>query len=129
MCLAHMLRCRHVFDVCKVRMPGYPDSALWAKMNRYFIGLWNVEVHGYRRGRLPCAKESVEVVPTSGCKPCCRRSKVIIVAPSSMDEPTKASWYISVTADSNCICTVTAIRPLRHDKLALGYVTKRIALR
>src|SRR2546425_8564756 len=27
-----------------------------------------------------------------------------------MDEPTKASWYISVTADSNCICTVMAIR-------------------
>ena len=22
----------------------------------------------------------------------------------------KVSWYISVTADSNCICTVTAIR-------------------
>ena len=29
--------------------------------------------------------------------------------PFSIDEPTKASWYISVTADSNCICTVTAI--------------------
>ena len=28
----------------------------------------------------------------------------------SMDEPTKASWYISVTADSNCICTVMAIQ-------------------
>src|SRR5436309_2361659 len=27
------------------------------------------------------------------------------------DEPTKASWYISVTTDSNCICTVTAILP------------------
>ena len=26
-------------------------------------------------------------------------------------EPTKASWYISVTTDSNCICTVTAILP------------------
>ena len=39
-----------------------------------------------------------------------RRSNVIIVAPFSMDEPTKASWYLSVTADSNCICTVTAIR-------------------
>src|SRR2546428_6992682 len=36
---------------------------------------------------------------------------MIIVVPFSIDEPTKASWYISVTADVNCICTVTAIFP------------------
>src|SRR5712692_9871915 len=34
---------------------------------------------------------------------------MIIVVPFSIDEPTKASWYISVTADVNGICTVTAI--------------------
>ena len=49
--------------------------------------------------------------------------KRIIVTPFSMDEPTKASWYISVTADSNRICTVMAIRPpslLRYSSLPLG---------
>ena len=41
---------------------------------------------------------------------------MIIVVPFSIDEPTKASWYISVTADVNCICTVTAIfPPLPHQ--------------
>src|SRR5467141_1843668 len=36
---------------------------------------------------------------------------MIIVVPFSIDEPTKASWDISVTADVNCICTVTALFP------------------
>src|SRR5262247_2219431 len=41
---------------------------------------------------------------------------MIIVVPFSIDEPTKASWYLSVTADVNCICTVTAIfPPLPHQ--------------
>ena len=30
--------------------------------------------------------------------------------PFSIEEPIKASWYISVTTDSNCICTVIAIQ-------------------
>jgi hypothetical protein len=34
-----------------------------------------------------------------------------MVVPFSIDEPTKASWYISVTTDSNGICTVIAILP------------------
>src|SRR2546428_9422365 len=34
-----------------------------------------------------------------------------MVIPFSIDDPTKASWYISVTTDANCICTVTAILP------------------
>jgi hypothetical protein len=35
--------------------------------------------------------------------------KLIRVVPFSIDEPTKASSYLSVTTDSNWVCTVTAI--------------------
>src|SRR2546425_2832990 len=53
-----------------------------------------------------------------------------MVVPFSIDEPTKASWYISVTTDSNGICTVTAILPpLRSHRLATGYVAERRAAR
>ncbi len=31
--------------------------------------------------------------------------------PCSIDEPTKASWYLSVTTDANGLCTVTASLP------------------
>src|SRR6266436_8682533 len=36
---------------------------------------------------------------------------MIIVVPFSIEEPIKASLYISVTTDANCLCTVTAILP------------------
>src|SRR5262245_11681531 len=34
----------------------------------------------------------------------------MIVVPFSIEEPTKVSWDISVTADANGLCTVTNIR-------------------
>src|SRR5215475_3701289 len=45
---------------------------------------------------------------------------MIIVVPFSIDEPTKASWYLSVTADVNCICTVTAIFPPSPHQTCYG---------
>src|SRR6266568_1629620 len=46
---------------------------------------------------------------------------MIIVVPFSLDEPTKASSSISVTAEATCICPPSPLR------LVMGYVAERRA--
>ena len=40
-----------------------------------------------------------------------RSANGIIVAPFAIDEPTKASWDLSVTTDAHGLCPVTALLP------------------
>src|SRR6266581_6306356 len=80
-------------------------------MNRYVIGWWHVASACLSTWERSLRQQRLAFVPNAACKSCLRRSPRRIVVPFSIAEPTKASWYLSVTADAHCLCTVTAILP------------------
>jgi hypothetical protein len=64
---------------------------------------------GSMTNKRPLREPRVAGVPHAWGKACLRRSHGRTVVPFAMDEPPQASWDLSVTADANCLCTVTAI--------------------
>jgi hypothetical protein len=80
-------------------------------MHRDSIGLWHVDSAWTATWEDAFRQQRMAVVPNADCKSCLRRANVIIVVPFSIDEPTKASWDIAVTADAHCLCMVIALCP------------------
>ena len=78
-------------------------------MKRDSIGLGNVDRACPAPWEEAWRPQSVAGVPHAWGKACLRRSHGRTVVPFAMDEPPQASWDLSVTADANCLCTVTAI--------------------